>query len=70
MKVTNVDTSIDVTLNFRRGEIMELHHMIEGLDMIIEVADANKVGKIDDLEKAGQALEFLYDILKNCEEIR
>ncbi len=76
MKITNVDSSIRLTLKASTQDVSRLSQVIDAMDAAIDTAHAacNGTGAyvdLEDIEMASEGLELLIDILKNCrEEIR
>tara|TARA_R100000951_G_scaffold55903_1_gene46966 strand:+ start:707 stop:934 length:228 start_codon:yes stop_codon:yes gene_type:complete len=73
MKITNVDSSISLELTFSRSDILKLGQMIKAMDAAIDTAHeaCNGYGAnidLEEVEMAGEGLELLIDILKNCDE--
>ncbi len=73
MKITNVDSSTSLTLNVSRRDVLRLGQVIKAMDAAIDTAHeaCNGYGSninIEDIEMAGEGLELLIDILKNCDE--
>ena len=73
MKITNVDSSISLELTFSRSDIPKLGQMIKAMDAAIDTAHeaCNGYGAnidLEEVEMAGEGLELLIDILKNCDE--
>ena len=72
MKITNVDSSISLTLTVSRKEVLRLGQVIKAMDAAIDAAHeaCNGYGtNIDlaDIEIAGEGLSLLTNILRNCD---
>ena len=72
MKITNVDSSISLTLTVSRRDVLRLGQVIKAMDAAIDAAHeaCNGYGtniNLEDIEMAGEGLELLIDILTNCD---
>ena len=75
MKINKVISSIRMTLEFTRLDILRLAEVCSALDDALDIATeacANGGVNIDmgDIEIAGEGLELLWEIVKNAEDIR
>ncbi len=77
MKITGVDSSINLKLTFSREDVSNLSQIIKAMDVSVDTANAAFVKglvwdiNLDDVEKSREGLEFLLDILCRLrEEIR
>jgi len=72
MEIINAESYIKLTLKFTRSDIMRLTRICSTLDEVLEFCarDGSGLITIEEIEKAGEGLELLCEILKNAEEIR
>ena len=75
MKINKVISSIRMTLEFTRLDILRLAEVCSTLDAVLDTAtEACATGGVnidmEDIEIAGEGLELLWEIVKNAEDIR